>query len=249
MQCPKCKGVELAELKLPHTRLAVDRCPTCKGMWFDAGEMERALYVAAKEVKIPSRARSTDHECPRGHGTMYSFDYPYTSVTIDMCKECHGTWLDSGEFFRIMEWREALYKRELRELMEYTGQPARGEDNAARVVSTGESLTMPCPRCQTKSFRELSLDYSGALVDRCAKCGGLWFDKGELEQVLHVAVPIEKVPRDAKKSDLRCPRCKKVLFAFFYPETHVMVDMCKKCCGIWLDHGEFKAIHEWRQKL
>jgi len=40
MRCPKC-GQELTEER--YHRVLVDRCPACRGVWFDAGEAESLL--------------------------------------------------------------------------------------------------------------------------------------------------------------------------------------------------------------
>ena len=44
-----------------------------------------------------------------------------------------------------------------------------------------EAPVLACPKCQSKlesySFMEI-------LLDRCAGCGGIWFDRGELEQIM-----------------------------------------------------------------
>jgi hypothetical protein len=37
MKCPKC-GADLQEVE--HHHVKVDRCPECKGVWLDAGEIE-----------------------------------------------------------------------------------------------------------------------------------------------------------------------------------------------------------------
>jgi uncharacterized protein len=37
MKCPKC-GADLEEVEFSHVK--VDLCPDCKGMWFDAGEID-----------------------------------------------------------------------------------------------------------------------------------------------------------------------------------------------------------------
>ena len=45
----------------------------------------------------------------------------------------------------------------------------------------GEPVTMACPRCTGKLHSET---YDEVNVDRCDKCGGLWLDAGELEQII-----------------------------------------------------------------
>jgi hypothetical protein len=42
MKCPKC-GADLQEREYHHVK--VDACPECKGMWFDAGELDMMKYV------------------------------------------------------------------------------------------------------------------------------------------------------------------------------------------------------------
>jgi hypothetical protein len=42
MRCPKC-GMELTEIEFRNIR--VDRCFSCEGTWFDAGEVEQALKL------------------------------------------------------------------------------------------------------------------------------------------------------------------------------------------------------------
>jgi Zn-finger nucleic acid-binding protein len=39
---------------------------------------------------------------------LYTFPYPQTRVTIEMCKACRGLWLDAGEFKQIRQAREQL---------------------------------------------------------------------------------------------------------------------------------------------
>ena len=37
---------------------------------------------------------------------------------------------------------------------------------------------MRCPKCRADMEQ---VDYEGTEVDRCSRCGGMWFDAGELE--------------------------------------------------------------------
>ena len=53
MKCPKC-GMDLTEVK--HEGITIDRCVSCNGTWFDAGEMKQLAGdkegFAAKVVSI-----------------------------------------------------------------------------------------------------------------------------------------------------------------------------------------------------
>lgn len=111
MLCPKCRKMKLEETRVRNGSIKIDRCPACKGVWLDAGELEAVLRVAAKELKVPPSARkSVLHNCPRCRCSLHLFQYPQTYVKVDMCKECGGLWLDSGEFKEIKAVREALDK-------------------------------------------------------------------------------------------------------------------------------------------
>lgn len=112
MRCPKCRSTELKELTVKNSRVRIDHCLTCKGVWFDGKELEKVLTVAAKELEIPSNAhRSPTVSCPRCEKPLYEFDYPQTLVKVDMCKKCHGLWLDPRELNEIKTVRQALDKR------------------------------------------------------------------------------------------------------------------------------------------
>lgn len=48
-------------------------------------------------------------------------------------------------------------------------------------TDTAEQTGMECPRCDGKLVES---DFENVKVDSCDKCHGVWFDAGELAQVL-----------------------------------------------------------------
>ena len=73
------------------------------------------------------------------------------------CPECKGVWLPP-------------------ELV----RPAVGElDDSAR----GNPTELCCPGCRASLFELL---YQEVHIDHCPTCGGLWLDRGELEQLLEI---------------------------------------------------------------
>jgi uncharacterized protein len=48
MKCPKC-GASLVEQDF-H-RIKIDRCPECKGMWFDHGEIELLEHLDQSQIR------------------------------------------------------------------------------------------------------------------------------------------------------------------------------------------------------
>lgn len=107
---------------------------------------------------------------------------------------------------------------------------------------------MQCPKCRGRLHERV--DKMGLTrLDCCPDCRGVWFDGKELRAVLREAFEDLRVPVAAAQLTIRCPRCKKRLHAFHYPETTVRVEMCKECGGMWLDTEEFKEISHIRRSL
>ena len=109
---------------------------------------------------------------------------------------------------------------------------------------------MLCPKCQVAKLVARGVKGKDFTVDYCLKCKGVWFDRGELEEVMPAAIKELAIPGTARKDVERlCPKCEKALYQFDYPQTYVTIDLCKKCRGLWLDAGEFKEIRAVRNSL
>ncbi|MBS3764615.1 MAG: zf-TFIIB domain-containing protein [Planctomycetes bacterium] len=104
-----------------------------------------------------------------------------------------------------------------------------------------------CPKCGTESLIPAVLKRSGIEIDRCNECHGIWLEGGELEDLLGELSVDFHVPSRATSGSKRCPECDEPLYVVGYPHTGIIIDICKKCGGVWLDHGEYgqirKALH------
>jgi Zn-finger nucleic acid-binding protein len=103
-----------------------------------------------------------------------------------------------------------------------------------------------CPR--DKALLQLS-EVGEAHLDVCLKCGGQFFDTGEMFKAFGVkADPSywdrEETGGSVKESTLHCPRCDSHMLGqdISYKETHVEIDRCGHCGGIWLDKGEVDTV-------
>jgi Zn-finger nucleic acid-binding protein len=95
-------------------------------------------------------------------------------------------------------------------------------------------------------------------VDYCPKCMGIWFEQNELrlakddkdEQLNWLDVDLwrDKARFKIFGSKRYCPACRIALCEVRYDESHVKLDFCKNCQGIWLDRGEFKQIIVYLKK-
>ena len=109
-----------------------------------------------------------------------------------------------------------------------------------------------CPKCPpTTPNRTLdALTLEGYEVNRCAACGGMWFDKGELGSLLNSdtrkvnALLGGSDPDDKDYKTGKCPRdAGKRLFRVKSERNRlVTIETCAVCQGIWLDGGEFERI-------
>jgi Zn-finger nucleic acid-binding protein len=108
---------------------------------------------------------------------------------------------------------------------------------------------MLCPKCRKATLAEMHVGDVRTVVDQCRSCGGIWFDRKELEAIMDLAARDLRIPASAEVTKRCCPRDFEKLLTFRYPQTEVMVDMCRRCDGLWLDGGELTEIRKIRDQL
>jgi Zn-finger nucleic acid-binding protein len=91
--CPKC---DVALLIVEHDDVEVDVCDRCRGVWLDAGELER-LGIAPETTAVV--AESSRYLCPRCDRPMRQIRR--RGVELEECPAGHGVWLDAGELERL----------------------------------------------------------------------------------------------------------------------------------------------------
>jgi len=112
MKCPKCQTENIGDFTVDSA--TVNRCAACDGVWFDAHELTELLSEDARQVSALLRGRSHEQghgqraQCPRdGAILLRVYSAIDKSVIIDACPECHGIWLDGGEFAKLFAARHA----------------------------------------------------------------------------------------------------------------------------------------------
>ncbi len=102
--CPKCNDV----LKRFHVEnVEVDKCPSCDGIWLDAGELVKLKLAPNKQGllerdkkeggrKAPPSAGHLQLGCPACDGKMKPLALQ-PKVILDHCGSCGGLWLDHKE--------------------------------------------------------------------------------------------------------------------------------------------------------
>lgn len=87
--------------------IEVDRCPTCRGAWYEFEELVALeSTVADDEHRIGTveyATRSSDIACPECSQPMRAFNYRAYNLELDACPGEHGFWLDEGESARVRD--------------------------------------------------------------------------------------------------------------------------------------------------
>jgi uncharacterized protein len=93
-------------------------------------------------------------------------------IELDYCPNCSGTWFDSGELELLLT---SVGIAECRSFIDaVTSGPQAKTREAARR----------CPVCLRRMKKANIGGQPGVLVDACLRGDGLWFDGGELTQLL-----------------------------------------------------------------
>ena len=110
MICPVCKHDMLV---VEYHDIELDYCGSCKGVWFDSGELGLLLKShGLEETKVfldgilnSEEAVSSEkkRDCPIcGHKMKKTAIGEQPAVLIDMCRDEHGLWFDGGEVTELV---------------------------------------------------------------------------------------------------------------------------------------------------
>ena len=109
-------------------------------------------------------------DCPVCKNAMITMEL--AEVEIDYCTGCEGIWLDGGEL----------------ELLLGNGGKSKAFINSfSKAAESGEKQRR-CPICD-KRMEKIIVGHEKPmlLIDRCVKGDGLWFDRGELNEIIDKA--------------------------------------------------------------
>jgi Zn-finger nucleic acid-binding protein len=95
-----------------------------------------------------------------------------------------------------------------------------------------------------------------AVLDVCRKCGGQFFDSGEMFAAFGVKADPSYWDRPetggiVKAGTRHCAECENFMLAqdVSYGGDHLEIDRCGKCGGIWLDKNELEKLMTISEKL
>jgi len=94
----------------------------------------------------------------------------HQKIELDYCTKCHGVWFDSGELELLLKTMKAE------------------KDIQVHLLALSETQTTEekrkCPICRRKMRKVLIGEEPKVLIDACPQQEGLWFDGGEVEQLI-----------------------------------------------------------------
>jgi Zn-finger nucleic acid-binding protein len=106
---------------------------------------------------------------------------------------------------------------------------------------------MNCPQCKTVMKENVVGDVT---INDCTQCRGMWFDRGNFEEVKDEVLPeLGWMELDEWKDDLEftvrqdsfnCPKCGDIaLTTISDPKSATELSTCTQCQGTWLATGQF----------
>ena len=106
-------------------------------------------------------------DCPVCKEAMITLEL--SEVEVDYCLACSGIWLDAGELEMLLD----------------DSQKAKNLLDSFATARDCKEKPRKCPICLKKMEKiHVGCEDSKQLIDKCKKGDGLWFDKGELEDIL-----------------------------------------------------------------
>lgn len=131
----------------------------------------------------------------------------------------------------------------------------------------------PCPVCLGATLnKSVVVEQPQLAVDYCPRCGGVWFDYGEIQQLRRCEPKIlwglvaqrdevhqmqchaceafvgradERCAGCGRENLLDCPKCGRQMLVEHYDAMRL--DACMHCRGVWFDRHELDAI--WRMEM
>jgi len=109
----------------------------------------------------------------------------------------------------------------------------------------GSNAFRLCPRCSGTKLRPINIKEARNIeVDVCDKCGGVFYDYGELVNFFGSYFNYSNIMKNMQpvSSDLLCPACQLQMQGLYRKDVNLTIDHCPTCKGFWLDKGELETL-------
>lgn len=105
MICPACREEMIV---VEYKQIELDVCASCRGVWFDADELElllESLHLPPEQLFRPLEKKSAEEvrKCSYCRRKMEKVLIgPGDGEVIDRCRKGHGLWFDGGELDAVV---------------------------------------------------------------------------------------------------------------------------------------------------
>lgn len=110
----------------------------------------------------------------------------YNNIELDHCEDCHGVWFDSTEL-------ELLLKS-----LNLDSYNLLLDDILKSPETESSEKKLRCPICRKKMKKITISERPGILIDVCPHRHGLWFNGGEVTQLLKHVVGKKPARKNAQ---------------------------------------------------
>jgi Zn-finger nucleic acid-binding protein len=114
------------------------------------------------------------------------FVVEYKQVELDYCHSCKGVWFDAGELDLLLEAAGLKHVRQ----------------TLGDVLRLPEALTSErkrrCPICNINMKKVKIGGETGVMIDACIRHDGLWFDGGEVADLIKIISARSTVKRETE---------------------------------------------------
>jgi len=109
-------------------------------------------------------------KCPACSNLMIVVEHE--NIELDYCTDCSGVWFDAGELELLLE------------TMELEGSSLSLDSILTSPEAKSSEKKRKCPICRQKMKKATAGHEPEVLIDACPRGDGLWFDKGEVGQLI-----------------------------------------------------------------
>lgn len=113
MNCPVCAVPLIA---VERDQVEVDSCISCRGLWFDRGELELLCEQSHVSLELATLFTSAGvvserpRHCPRCNQSMAKVALAsYPRLLTDHCPDEHGIWFDARELGAVIDHAAAQH--------------------------------------------------------------------------------------------------------------------------------------------
>lgn len=184
LTCPGCKAEMIESTSGGES---VDVCPSCSGLWLDAGEFEKL----GGELPKGGYPYGGERRCPRCD--MPLDVRPSKVAELDVCPRCHGMYLDKAELNLLVKVAQLAPEELARVEPPRPRQKAASDDRFSKINKSTTEPRFICAEC--KRPRPMREQVIGARATVCTECAGV--RHVESDPVARRKVELAKPPRPA----------------------------------------------------